>query len=710
MKLITLSLLILVLLSFAYPVNAATTNLVRSTVDYTDNVDQGAILEFVWSTPGLSNEEVRCLIKDIPSEFDVNEANVLISSNMGAFDKVIKSSKIALKSTTALNGNLEVKIKITIPSDCPENTYALKLSEMVGSDSNMLNPSSISITVQKSSTNPPSVTVLYPNGGESIPVGTQVQVSAHATDDTAVTSVTFYYSSDGGTNWNLIGAGTRVSGTDKEGVWNKIWNTDGLSASSNYKIKAVASDGTLTGEDESDSMFSLVGTIAPEEEWNRTFGGTGWDTAYSVQQTADGGYILAGFTESFGTGSSDVWLVKTDSSGHKQWDKAFGGTNKDMAYSVQQTADGGYILVGYTCSEGTENVLLVKIDPTGNEQWEKTFGGTNYDRAHSVQQTSDGGYILAGHTGSYGAGYLDFWLVKTDSNGNKLWDKTFGGTDWDTACSVQQTADGGYILAGSTSSYGAGSYDFWLVKTDPSGNMQWDKTFGGTAFDEAFSAQQTSDGGYILVGCTCSSGAGSEDVWLVKTDSGGNMQWDKTVGSTEWDRGQSVQWISDGGYILAGWTASYGAGDYDFWLIKVKREGAISIFDTQQSENPYPSISGTHTGTTTPNQDITVQKLYTYPCAGTGGHTEYVRIYGNEIDKSASWNGYAEDRDTLTFDSSFTLEAGKTYNYVIETGSYPQIHHTAALQTDNGRVNCTKFTDANGKEYSDWIPAIRLFS
>jgi parallel beta-helix repeat protein len=133
------------------------------------------------------------------------------------------------------------------------------------------------------------------------------------------------------------------------------------------------------------------------------------------------------------------------------------------------------------------------------------------------------------------------------------------------------------------------------------------------------------------------------------------------------------------------------------------------IFDTDPPANPYPSIPGTHTGTITPNQDITLQKLYTYPCEGTGGHTESVRISGNRIDKSASWNGYAEDRDTITFDSSFTLESGKTYNYVIKTGSYPQIHHKKALQTETGWLNCTKFTDANGKEYDDWIPAIQLF-
>ncbi|RKY47554.1 MAG: hypothetical protein DRP88_04205, partial [Candidatus Neomarinimicrobiota bacterium] len=258
MKIIQLSLVILFLLSSAYSVNAATLDLVRSTVEYADNVDQGEILEFVWNTPSLSNEEVRYLIKDIPSEFGVSESSVQISSDMGTFDKIIKSSKITLKSTTALNVNLEVKINISIPSDCPENTYTLKLAEMIGSDSDMLNPSSIDIVVQKSSTNPPSATILHPNGGESIPIGTQVQVSAHASDDTAVTSVTFSYSSNGGSDWNSIGAGTRVSGTAKDGIWNGTWNTNSLGAGSNYLIRAVADDGTSPDEDQSDSTFSLT--------------------------------------------------------------------------------------------------------------------------------------------------------------------------------------------------------------------------------------------------------------------------------------------------------------------------------------------------------------------------------------------------------------------------------------------------------------------
>ena len=161
----------------------------------------------------------------------------------------------------------------------------------------------------------------------------------------------------------------------------------------------------------------------------------------------------------------------------------------------------------------------MKTDSNGNKVWGKFFGGPYWDVARSVQQTSDGGYIIAGSTMSYGAGAYDFWLVKTDSNGNKIWDKTFGGPYWDVARSVQQTSDGGYILAGFTMSYGAGPHsDAWLVKTDSNGNEEWNKTFGGPEEDAACSVQQTSDGGYIVAGWTESKGAGGGDAWVIKLE------------------------------------------------------------------------------------------------------------------------------------------------------------------------------------------------
>jgi PKD repeat protein len=326
------------------------------------------------------------------------------------------------------------------------------------------------------------------------------------------------------------------------------------------------------------SVGCVHGIAAPEEEWNRTFGGTDEDGAYSAQQTKDGGYILAGYTWSFSAGFGDFWLVKTYSNGTEQWNKTYGGPQWEEADSVQQTSDGGYILAGYTSSygAGSYDSWLVKTYPNGFKEWDKTYGGKNVDCASSVQQTKDNGYILAGGTESYGRGFEyfeDAWLIKTDSNGVEQWNRTFGGADWERVYSVRQTAEGGYVLAGGTRSSGAGSEDFWLIKTDSNGIELWNETFGGDGFDRAYVVQIATDNGYVLAGSTESNGACLSDAWLLKTDSNGNEQWNRTFGGLGSDRATSLQQTADGGYIFAGTTASYGQGKSDCWLLKTDSNG-----------------------------------------------------------------------------------------------------------------------------------------
>jgi hypothetical protein len=309
----------------------------------------------------------------------------------------------------------------------------------------------------------------------------------------------------------------------------------------------------------------------------KTYGGEIYDRFYSVQQTSDGGYIVAGVTHSFSAGGYDIFLIKTNASGNVQWAKTYGEISDEEAFSVQQTSDGGYIVAGVTdyFSAVIGDIFLIKTDANGNIIWAKTYGGTRGDSAYSVQQTSDGGYIVAGWTRSFGAYWYNIFLIKTDANGNVQWAKTYGRTDYDLAFSVQQTSDGGYIVAGVTDYFSAGGYDIFLIKTDANGNIIWAKTYGGTSGDEAYSVQQTSDGGYIVVGHTNSFGAGYYDIFLIKTDANGNVQWAKTYGGTYSDYASSVQQTSDGGYIVAGTTRSFGAYWYNIFLIKTDANGNV---------------------------------------------------------------------------------------------------------------------------------------
>jgi hypothetical protein len=315
-------------------------------------------------------------------------------------------------------------------------------------------------------------------------------------------------------------------------------------------------------------------TQAPDTAWTKTFGGSSDDYGISVQQTSDGGYIIAGWTESFGAGSRDVYLIKTDANGDTLFTKTFGGTGDDWGESVQQTSDGGYIIAGATKSFGANRaVYLIKTDANGNTLYTKTFGGSGNDWGSSVQQTSDGGYIITGYTTSFGAFWSDVYLIKTDANGDTLFTKTIGGSNTDVGYSVQQTSDGGYIITGYTYSFGAGYDDVYLIKTDANGDTLFTKTFGGSGSEYGNSVQQTSDGGYIIAGWTASFGAGSDDIYLIKTDANGDTLFTKTFGGSSIDWGYSVQQTSDGGYIIAGRTKSFGAGNNDVYLIKTDANG-----------------------------------------------------------------------------------------------------------------------------------------
>jgi hypothetical protein len=381
----------------------------------------------------------------------------------------------------------------------------------------------------------------------------------------------------------------------------------------------------------------LASIASAQTTWMRTYGGSEEDQGASVQQTADGGFIIAGYTHSFGVEWFDVYLIKTNAQGDTLWTRTYGGSEAEAASCVQQTTDGGYIAVGYTYTFGPgapgyyANVYLIKTDSLGDTLWTRAYGGSKEDdRGLSVAQTSDGGYIAVGWTECFGPDWIDLYLIKTDAQGDTLWTRVFGGADVNEGCSVQQTWDGGYIIAGRggsgsgawliktgaqggvvwTRNYAGrgtgnsvlqttdggyllaggsdrvpyGDYDVYLVKTDSLGDTLWTRAYGGVEYDGAASVEQTTDGGYIVVGYTYSFGVVHPyryaDVYLIRTDAQGDTLWTRTYGGTRDDGGNSVQPTADGGCVVAGTTNSFGAGGYDFYLIRTRGEldiGPVAI-------------------------------------------------------------------------------------------------------------------------------------
>ncbi len=303
--------------------------------------------------------------------------------------------------------------------------------------------------------------------------------------------------------------------------------------------------------------------------WTRTYGGPAGAEAFSVQQTADGGYVVAGCIY-IPDRSDDVYLLRTSASGDTLWTRTYGGLGEDIGWAVDLTTDGGCIVAGWTSSfgAGDSDVYVIKFDALGDTLWTRSFGGPSYDMAYSVQQTADGGYIVAGETRSVGARIIDAYLIKINAQGDTLWTKTYGGSRGDYGFSVLQTADGGYVIGGCTRSFGAGNYDFYLIRTNASGDTLWTRTYGGADWDVGRSIQQTSDGGYIITGETESFGAGQEDVYLVKTDSCGDTLWTRTYGRADDDQGNYVRQTTDGDYVIAGWTQSVRGGYGDVCVVK----------------------------------------------------------------------------------------------------------------------------------------------
>jgi hypothetical protein len=395
-----------------------------------------------------------------------------------------------------------------------------------------------------------------PSGPESGRAGSVLAFTSSATDPNGDSVAIRFDWGDGDTSdWSAWLAGGAAAA-----------DSHSWSAADTYSVRAQAKDTTGTLSDWSDAFeVSIVSA------WTQTFGGTADDEGYAVVASAGGGYVVAGHTSSFGAGSDDIYLVKTDAGGKQIWTKTFGGTGFDAGYSIAPTADGGCITTGVRFSDyvGYSDVCLVKTDASGNQVGGDNIGWIGIDIGRSVAQTSDGGYIIAGETDSYGAGQRDVYLIKADANCHYTWHKVFGGIHMDVGRSVAQTSDGGYIVLGETDPDGSNEPDMYLIRTDASGNQVWAKTFDGGGTDHGYSVQITSDGGFILAGQTAGGGGGY--VYLIKTDADGNKVWAKVLGRGQSDVGRSVRQTADGGYVIAGATAS--AGSFDVYLLRTDSNG-----------------------------------------------------------------------------------------------------------------------------------------
>ncbi|MCP4312667.1 MAG: hypothetical protein GY790_15505 [Bacteroidetes bacterium] len=381
-------------------------------------------------------------------------------------------------------------------------------------------------------------------------------------------------------------------------------NIEGLFSNTTYYLRAHASDdlGTVYGDE---LEFSTLAGI-PAKLQQKKYGGGKDDHARSIISTSDGAYVLAGYSNSAdgdvsdSHGDFDFWILKLDMNGKMLWQRSLGGEGEDRARAIIETLDGGFAIVGdsYTPEAGYD-FRIAKLSMNGDVQWEKTFGGSSYDIAHSVIQAADGSFIVAGYSESSDGdvtnnqGHQDCWIIKLSSGGDLIWQKSMGGTLADEAFTVLEAPDGGFMVAGQTYSSDGdvdenhGNSDIWLVKLNQRGCIQWQKTLGGSGHEAAKSLLATPDGGYALAGLTYSSDGdvsmnhGDCDYWIVKTGGEGNIQWEKTLGGSKRDDARAISLTADNGFVVAGSshsgdgdiTEAYGGSDY--WIVKLDLNGSL---------------------------------------------------------------------------------------------------------------------------------------
>ncbi len=369
-------------------------------------------------------------------------------------------------------------------------------------------------------------------------------------------------------------------------------------------------------------IYIIKTNATGDEIWSKVYGGNGWDAPFQIKKTLDNKYIIAGTTSSYGAGSSDAFLLKIDNNGDSLWFKTYGGIEDDGANSIEICADSGFIICGSTCSYSNvfSAVYLIKTNSNGNTIWTRTYEEKDYNNAACIITTHDGGFLLAGITEMGGPTGADGLVIRTNSNGDTLWMKIYGGLSYDIFSSVCEDNNGNFLLCGTTYNLTSGSYDAYILKINSSGQEVWNKIYGGVSVDNASSIKYTNDHAFIIAGSTESYGVGGKDVLLLKIDQNGDTLWSKTFGGISDDVAGCVQQTNDNGFIMAGYTKSFG-NNSDVYIIKTDANGHVAGIDDYSSSmnniiNAYPNPTNGQVNIKIPQQFGQTKTLEVFDCVG----------------------------------------------------------------------------------------------
>ena len=513
---------------------------------------------------------------------------------------------------------------------------------------------------------------------------------------------------------------------------------------------------------EYEHLLILKLDISGAIEWQRGYSFTSrhYKNIFSFKRATDGGYTtgyISGFTdpEDDYEDKDAVCIIKISQSGEYQGQVLVARAINDDILYMQQTNDDGFVLTGDTSSFGAGgiDIWVSKLDFLGNIEWQRTYGGIGNDSVCSVQQTSDGGYILSGNTFSFGAGGQDIWILKLFSTSDVEWQRAYGGINADNACTIQQASDGGYILAGDTLSSGAGVKDIWVLKLTSSGDIEWQKTYGGFDNDSACSIQQTSDGGYIVGGNSLSFGSGRSDFLILKISQTGDIEWQRVFGTNAGETASTVRQSSDGAYFIAGSIQSFGAGESDFIVLKLLPDGSVSL-PCRFLQESYTEVSNTNIipegtnigpgGSNIIGKSITdvgvgygpsdaveyelcsTNPLLTIHISGQGetvpAEGSYVYALGTEVSITASpetghgftgWSGDASGTNnplTITLDEDKSVTANFIRQYYILTVSSSDGGSTnpspGQYNHDPDSVTSITAIPETGYEFSEWSGSV----